>query len=94
METSEEEKEGGSPEEKKESELSPKKEEETPVPFNPYLLEDNYAMERRGTFTATTAPLVDKEEKVEYFQIINGAKRFVYAPSTPTGGAQIEVSKE
>ena len=92
VETSEEEKEGGSPEEKKESE-SPKKEEE-PAPFNPYLLEDNYPMERRGTFTAQTAPLVDKQEKVEYFQMVNGAKKFVYAPSTPKEGAKIEVPKE
>ena len=91
--SSEEEKEGGSPEEEKESEL-PNKEEEQPAPFNPYLLEDNFSMERRGTFTAETAPLVEAPKKVEYFEMVNGAKKFVFAPSTPTGGAQKEGSKD
>jgi hypothetical protein len=48
VEMSEEEKEGGSPEEKKEPE--PPKTEEEPAVFNPYMIEDNYVMERRGTF--------------------------------------------
>lgn len=39
-------------------------------------------MERRGTFTATTTPLVDKTEKIEYFKIVNGAKKFVYPGKT------------
>lgn len=90
METSEEEKEGGSPEEKKESE-SPEKEEEPAAfnPYTPYMIEDHFVRERRGTFTAGTAPLVDEPEKVEYFQMVNGAKKFVYAPS-PKSSAKKE----
>jgi hypothetical protein len=51
-------------------------------------------MERRGTFTAETAPLVDAPKKTQYFEMVNGAKKFVFAPTTPAEGAKKEGPKD